>query len=197
MNKMMSRFMLSAVLLFGSGSLAAYEIVGGALDQTDVGLEDFFTDWQSGPFTGGGGNPSGEESWINSILDPDTSFSVKTASVQMFETDGAGIRAFELGGSPAYFLVKNATFRALFENNSNSSYGVIDVAFLEGLGGFNLSGAGQLVISHVSEFGTFTGPDPDPDPDPDPNPNPNPVPVPGTLLLLSVGLLILRRTAQA
>ncbi len=188
MNKILSGVLFSASLLLGSGSVAAYEIEGGALDGTDVGLLDMFVDWQTGPFTGGAGNPSGEESWANSILDPDTVYTVKNENVQMHETDGDNIRAFALEDTPAYFIVKNSTFRALFENQTASGYGVINVALLESLGGFNLSGDDQLIISHVTEFGSFVDPDPDPDPDPEP------MPAPGTLLLLGIGLLLARRT---
>ena len=78
--------------------------------------------------------------------------------------------AFDLTGTPDYFLVKNATFWALFQNVADLSWGVISAASLPP--GMNIND-GTTTISHVSEFSGDA---------------PGQVPVPGALLLIGAGL---------
>ncbi len=100
-------------------------------------------------------------------------------TVGLFDTDAAGVRAFELNYDGGYFIVKNAQGRALYQNVSNLGWGVIDITELPGDITFNLGG---LTISHVTEFNVTCAPG-------DPACGETNVPVPGTLLLLGLGLL--------
>ena len=166
-----------AVLSSASWAISTYTINdtnAGLLNGTDVGELDNFLNFQTGPFTGGAGNPSGEEEWAEDFLGVDLDFAGKTATVDIFDTNEAGVRAFALNFGPGYFLIKNAIFRALYENVDSADWGVIDISALELPAGFNLDGA---TISHVSAFND--GGDGDT----------ADVPLPGTLLLLGLGLL--------
>jgi hypothetical protein len=168
-----------ALLLVSTGSWGY--LVGGA---SVGGLDTFIGSEQP---LAGTGNPEGETAWANALLSgtgETVTFTVKSLedATLIFDTDSdSNIRAFELIGFgdplvyPDYFLVKNANYRALFENVSESSWGVFDLNFLtlESEGVFNLDGAS---ISHVTEFDASGGVVVN-------------VPAPAALLLLGLGLI--------
>ncbi len=88
------------------------------------------------------------------------------------------IFAFELAAQTDYFLVKNATRMALFENLADINWGVFDTASLSGA--MNLP-TEDFTISHVSQFNSTS------------------VPEPGMVGLLAIGLLgvvVARRKAK-
>jgi hypothetical protein len=162
-----------------SSSSWAIVITNGPHTGVDVGLLDQLLGQQF--HNGPGGNPAGEEAWAEGILGIDLVFTGKEETVAIFNTDTANIRAFNLVYDPGYFILKNATYRAIFQNLGSVDWAVIDTSFLNS--GFNLNGA---TISHATQF---NGED---EPDPGPNPVPGSVPVPGTFILLGLGLMGLR-----
>jgi hypothetical protein len=180
---MFKKFVLRLVLPLGlamaSASSWAIVIVGGPNDGVNVGVLDTLLGQQF--HTGPGGNPAGEEAWAEGILGFDLSFDGKDETINIYNTDTTGVRAFGLSFAPGYFVLKNSTYRALFANLGSADWGVIDTSLLNS--GFNLNGT---TISHATQFN-------DPrDPGPDPVPNPVPVPVPGTALLLGLAVMGLR-----
>lgn len=186
MKKLLSRLALPLSLaLFSSGSWAIMidDTSAGGLDGTDVGGLDIFIAEQAGPFTGGDGNPDGEETWAESVLNMDLVFAGKEENISIFNTNTTDVRTFELSFGPGYFILKNSTWRALFENVASIDWAVIDTSLLDS--GFNLN---DTTISHATEFdGGDTGETGDETGD---------VPVPGTLALLGLGLLGLSRTRR-
>ena len=141
---------LTAVLM--AAPTWAYTIDNGV---TDVGDLDSLVQWID---TLSNSSPQTETQWINSILNPDTTFTLKTEDVMYSAVDGGGAWAFELQSNPGYYIIKNANFWAFFENKAAMNWAVFN---LEGLpDGMNLGGAGQMTISHVSEFGGAQVPEP-------------------------------------
>jgi hypothetical protein len=117
------------------------------------------------------GNPTAEETWVNSILAPTTvTYSVKNETIPYYSTDVTDVYAFELEGEPSYFLLKNSTRMALFMNLADLDWGVFDTDDLSSL--MNLPSE-EYTISHVTEFGGGNGE----------------VPEPGVLGLLGIGLV--------
>ena len=142
---------LVAVLATAQGW--GYTIDSGAVD---VGGLDQLLQWTDSLSNS---NPTTETNWVNSILNPDTTFTVKTETVSYQEVDGGGAWAFELQSDPGYYLIKNATFWALFENKVALDWAVFNLSGLPS--GINLGGSGELTISHVTEFGgTINVPEP-------------------------------------
>jgi hypothetical protein len=156
------------LILAGSISLPAWAVMindGGAFDGVDVGSIDTFI--QEGAKVG---SPQSEEDWVNSILGAGTvTYTVKSDPVSYFSTDSSGVFAFELVSSPEYFLIKNATRIALFQNLADFDWGVFDSSLLSST--MNLPSDGYT-ISHVTEFNGQTQ-----------------VPEPGVLGLLGIGLI--------
>lgn len=119
----------------------------------------------------GNSNPTSETNWVNSLLNPDTSYVTKTNNVELYATaESSNVFTFELAATPGYFLVKNAKWWALFENNANAGWGVVDFSQLNS--GFKFKDLENTTISHVSEFGKFTS-----------------IPEPSGLLLFGLGLI--------
>lgn len=148
-----------------------YTISGGT---TDVGGLDTLLGYSSGLVNS---NPTTETNWVNSILNPDTTFTLKEETVSYQQVDGGGAWAFALQSDPGYYVIKNAKFWALFQNEASLDWAVFNTLLLPG--GINLGGDGQFTISHVSEFGGSTS-----------------VPEPGSLALIAAGALGLAATRR-
>jgi hypothetical protein len=177
--KLILRLVLPLGLAMASASSWAILIVGGPNDGVNVGVLDTLLaqEFHNGP----GGNPAGEEAWAEGILGFNLSFDGKAETVNIYNTDTTNVRAFGLSFGPGYFILKNATYRALFTNLDSADWGVIDKSLLNA--GFNLNGT---TISHATQFS-------DPrDPNPGPDPVPTTVPVPGTAVLLGLALMGMR-----
>lgn len=177
--RLILRLVLPLGLALASTSSWAILIVGGPNDGVNVGSLDTLLAQQF--HNGPGGNPAGEEAWAEGVLGFNLVFDGKDETVSIYNTDTTNVRAFGLSFGPGYFVLKNSTYRALFQNVNSLDWAVIDKSLLNA--GFNLNGA---TISHATQFSDPREPDPDPDPDPDP------VPVPGTALLLGLALMGLR-----
>ena len=168
MNKFITGLLVACSLSFAQ--LASASIIqGGVLNGTDVGNLDSLVAQTTGLSNS---NPTTETNWVNSVLDPDTTFVIKEEKVTYYATDAANVFAFQLQAAPGYFLVKNARWWALFENAADADWGVVDFSQLSG--GFHLPDLQSMTISHVSEFGEFPHID---------------VPEPSTILLVMLGLL--------
>ncbi|MEX0605017.1 MAG: PEP-CTERM sorting domain-containing protein [Marinobacter sp.] len=120
---------------------------------------------------GPGGSPTTELCWINTVLEPDTTYGVKTENQTYQFVDGdSSLIGYMLDSPTEYFMIKNATWWALFQNNADFDWAVIDTALLNS--SFNLPDGQELTISHVATLGNKVVS----------------VPEPGTLALLSLGL---------
>ncbi|MGB5260934.1 MAG: PEP-CTERM sorting domain-containing protein [Gammaproteobacteria bacterium] len=122
------------------------------------------------------GNPTNETAWVNSILGTSgLSYTVKTSNVSYYKTDVTNVFALSLTAQPSYFLIKNATRMALFQNLAGVDWGVFDTSLLSsGKKSINLP-SGGFTISHVTHFGGGGGN--------------GSVPEPGVVALLGIGLL--------
>lgn len=178
--EMIKKLIKVAVVLTGFVSLPSWgvAITGGVNNGTDVGSVDTYVDEISKAdlslLCGNPqGNPTCEESWVNSVLAPtSTSYTVKNETIAYFTTDVNGVYAFELDmsqGAPDYFLVKDSNNRALYQNLAELAWGVFSVEDFQ-LGGWNIPSS-ELTISHVTQFGAGK------------------VPEPGVIALLAVGLV--------
>lgn len=176
---MLKRIIQVGLVLAGFTSLPAWSLfindTNSADDGANVGIVDtLMGEIAKADLTTLCGNPGGstdcETDWANSILDPDVDFKIKVADVDYFSTNENGVYAFKTLLDPGYFLIKNSTVRALFQNNADLGWGVFDVADL-GLD-FNIP-SDEFTISHVTGF----------------NGDETTVPEPGVLALLAVGLL--------
>lgn len=148
-----------------------YTLSGGA---TDVGSADALVGISQLPNSG----QQTETDWVNSLLNPDTTFTTKTETVSYSLVDGqTSIYAFALQSDPGWYIIKNATWWALFQNANSFDWAVFDEDLLPSR--MNLGGTGELTISHVSEFGGSIN-----------------VPEPSSLTLLAAGLLGLVATRR-
>jgi len=95
------------------------------------------------------GSTAAEQAWVNDQLGvTGITWEVKVADVDYFATDLDDIFAFELLLEPEFFLVKNATRIALFENVESLDWGVFDMTALSNAFHFG----DDFTISHVTEF---------------------------------------------
>mgnify|MGYP003673619742 FL=1 len=177
MHNVIFRLVIPIALVLSSSSSWAMLIVGGPSNGVNVGSLDTLLAQEF--HTGPGGNPAGEQAWAESILGFGLTFDGKDETVSIFDTDTTNVRAFALSLDPGYFILKNSTYRALFQNQGSMDWAVIDKSLLNA--GFNLNGT---TISHATQFNGNSGPGPDPGPDP--------VPLPGTAFLLGIALMGLR-----
>lgn len=176
--KKLAKAVVAAGVVFAATQSGAYTINGGA---TNVGGLDTLLGVTNSLANS---NPTTETNWVNSILNPDTTFNLKTETVSYQAVDGGGAFAFALQSDPGYYIIKNAKFWALFENVASLDWAVFS---LNGLPSKINLGGGQFTISHVSEFGKGTS-----------------VPEPSSLGLLAAGVLglaaarrFLNKTPQA
>jgi len=168
MKKLISSLLVTAVITIctpvSAYTIKASEIYAG----TNVGSLDTLL---GQTLMQGNSNPTSEANWVNTLLNPDTTYVTKTNSVEIYATtESSTVFTFQLAATPGYFLVKNAKWWALFENNANASWGVVDFSQLNS--GFKFKDLENTTISHVSEFGKFTS-----------------IPEPSGLLLFGLGLI--------
>ena len=175
----MKRLLQAGIILAGFASMPSWGVLITSTDPyINVGSVDLLEgqiDNDGLALICTGGSPDCETEWVNSILEgPDVSWTVKNEDIDYFATNTDDVYAFELTGEPEYFLIKNSTHRALFQNLINVNWGVFDVVLLGGEdGGFNLGGVSDdLIISHVMQLGDSAS-----------------VPEPGMVGLLAIGLL--------
>ena len=163
---------VASIALLGAFVAPAW---GYTIGSTDVGETDTL-EAQSNSLgaCGPGSSAAAEVCWINSQLGTTltTSDYVKTDDLTYQFVDGSSsIIAFALSTSPQFYLIKNATWRAVFTNVANLGWAVIDTSGLNS--GFNLpcSPGSECTISHYGVAGSTS------------------VPEPGTVALLGLGLL--------
>lgn len=114
-----------------------------------------------------------ELAWAEELTNKKLVINDTFPTVNYFETNVSNIFAFKTFTNPEYFLIKNSTWSALFDNNEMMNWGVFDAELLPG---FNIPTDGYT-ISHVTEF------------------DPTSIPEPSILLLLGIGLIgLLKRT---
>jgi PEP-CTERM motif len=124
---------------------------GDALDGTDVGMVDTYVGeiTQADLNSGYPGGDAGEIAWVNDETDESYASLNKEEPVPWYNTDTAGVIAFQLTEEFEYFLIKNAQLRVLLWNVDNLGFGVVDLASING----NINLGDDMQISHVSGFG--------------------------------------------
>jgi len=166
-NTMKRLFGLTAAVVMGLGLAQpshAIVITEGPYDGTNVGSVDTLIDTEHHI------NSGGEElSWLQSLL-PGATILPQDQNVTYYDTDTASVYAFLLDPAADYFMIKNATWHALFANNASSAWAVFNTSLLPA--GMNLGGD-RYTISHVRSI----------------NPTTTNVPEPSSLALLGLGLL--------
>lgn len=128
-------------------------------------------------------SPGTETTWVNSLLNPDTAFDLKTENVSYSLVNSSDhIYAFELQANPdpGWYVVKNSQYWALFQNVSSTNWGVIDDSILP----VGIHIGDGLTISHVTELGAAPQCPVEPC-----IPDTQDVPEPSSLGLLAAGML--------
>ncbi|MFT6907787.1 MAG: hypothetical protein ACJAS1_004473 [Oleiphilaceae bacterium] len=169
----MKNFVLVSTLLVlfanPSWGITITDPSAGAQNGTNVGVVDNYINSVTGLSNS---NPTTETAWVNSELSGTgitTTFAGKDEPVKYYGTDVANVFAFSMTSSEEYFVIKNARFWALYQNQNDLGWGVFNSVLLPS--GMNLSSGSQ--ISHVSQFDSGS----------------TSVPEPSTTLLLGAGLL--------
>jgi len=170
---MLKRFLQTGLILAGMVTMPSWAVMitSGSASGTNAGVIDTFI-----AEAAKAGNPTNETAWVNSILGTSgLSYTVKTSNISYYTTDVTNVFALSLTAQPSYFLIKNATRMALFQNLSGIDWGVFDTSLLSsGKKSINLP-SGGFTISHVTHFGGGGGN--------------GSVPEPGVAALLGIGLL--------
>ena len=168
----MKRFhALTTALALGLGLAQpswAIQIIDDPYQGTDVGIVDSIVSTAQLANSGGA-----EIDWLEGLL-PGAEILPQEQNVSYYQTDSAGVFAFLLDPAADYFMIKNATWHALFSNNASNAWAVFDKNLLPA--GLNLGTEG-FMISHVRSI------------DPTDTPPPTNVPEPTTLSLLGLGLI--------
>jgi hypothetical protein len=112
-----------------------------------------------------------EIQWLQGLL-PGAEILPQQGTVPYFSTNETDVFAFLLDPEADYFMIKNATWHALFSNNALNGWGVFDISLLPS--GFNLGDGEDMTISHIRAI--------------NPTPPTN-VPEPSSLALLGLGML--------
>jgi PEP-CTERM motif-containing protein len=175
--KMKRLYGFTAAVVLGLGVVQpswAIMITEAPYDGTDVGSTDTVVDTEQLQNSG-----QAELAWLQGLL-PGATILPQEQDVVYYGTDTANIYAFLLDPAADYFMIKNATWHALFANNASSAWAVFDTSLLPS--DFNLGGDG-FTISHVRSI----------------NPTSTSVPEPAPLALFGLGILgvaVARRRKQ-
>ena len=133
--------------------------IPGDLSTTDddiyVGNVDTFLTWAE---MQGNSSPATETAWVNDYLSITYGITVNYTvrdeeNLPIFSTDVAGVYAVEIPATDPptdtdYFLVKNATYVALYANLEDFAWGVFSAADLP----IAMNIPGGYTVSHVTRF---------------------------------------------
>jgi hypothetical protein len=167
-------FGLTVALALGMGLAQpswAIAIIEGAHNGTNVGAVDNLITTTQLQNSGGA-----ENTWLQGLF-PGAEILDQEQKVRYYDTDTLNIYAFALNPLADFFMIKNAQWHALYENNASNSWGVFDTSELPQA--MNLGGEG-FTISHIRVIDV-----------PGTDVPPTSVPEPASLTLLGLGLLSL------
>jgi hypothetical protein len=165
-------FGLTVALALGMGLAQpswAIAIIEGAHNGTNVGAVDNLITTTQLQNSGGA-----ENTWLQGLF-PGAEILDQEQKVRYYDTDTLNIYAFALNPLADFFMIKNAQWHALYENNASNSWGVFDTSELPQA--MNLGGEG-FTISHIRVIDV-----------PGTDVPPTSVPEPASLTLLGLGLL--------
>ena len=160
-------FGLTAALALGLGlsqSSWAIAITEGPQTGIDVGNVDTLITTTQLQNSG-----NAENAWLNGLF-PGATILPQQQNVTYYDTNVSNVFAFALNPVADYFMVKNATWHALFQNNASNSWAVFDTSLLPPK--MNLGGK-RFTISHIRVIDVPS----------------TSVPEPATLSMLGLGLL--------